>query len=292
VTIAGPPEVALAIAQTIARRGLRCRRVELVSPLREQKGVRFAYRVDTEDGTTVKLRHFGSPAAARAHLRLRRGLEDAFAPALGASGAVVLEAWVDGDALSDRQAEARAAEAGALLGRLHARPLAAGVPAQCDTARWRAGAESDLAILAGAGALPADVVAALHGELARRDPGDARAVLLHKDFCAENMLIDGHGRLRVIDNEQLEIGPAGFDLGRTYHRWPMSDPTWQSFVHGYRSAAPSAPCDVGFWRIVAALIGARVFLQRIPARLPASLALLRRLAAGDDLADATPSSAP
>jgi hypothetical protein len=147
VTIAGPPEVSREIAAALERSRLRCRSVELVSPLGERKGIRFAYRADTEEGRTVKLRHFGVAEHARAHVELRTGLEEAFAPVLGRCGAVVLEEWVDGVALDELDAEARAEEAGAVLGRLHARPLAAGIAATCDTLRWRSGAESDLEIL-------------------------------------------------------------------------------------------------------------------------------------------------
>ena len=285
MTIAGPPEVSREIAEALERHQVQCRRIELVSPLRERKGIRFAYRVDTADGGTVKLRHFGAAADARAHLELRAGLEEAFAPALARSGAVLFEAWIDGVALTELDAEARSEEAGALLGRLHARPLGPGVEPACATRRWRAGAESDVEILRRAGSLAPGEAATLLAELSRCDPGTARVALIHKDFCAENMLVDGLGRLRVIDNEQLEIGPAGFDLGRTFHRWPMSAAAWAGFVRGYRSSSsPSSdPEATGFWRMVAALVGGRVFLERAPERLDATLALLRRFVAGQDL---------
>jgi aminoglycoside phosphotransferase (APT) family kinase protein len=57
-----------------------------------------------------------------------------------------------------------------------------------------------------------EIAAALRGEIARRDPGTTRAVLIHLDFCAENMLIDTCGHLRVIDNELLTIAPAAAAL--------------------------------------------------------------------------------
>lgn len=285
MTIAGPPEIARDIADAIGRHGLDARGVELVSPLQERKGIRLAYRVDTHDGRTVKLRHFGTPADARAHLALRSALEEAFAPALARSGAVVLEEWIEGTELRDLASETRCGEAGALLGRLHARPLGAGIAPSHRTDSWRAAAESDLAILTRARCLSPDESSRLGAELASRDPGTAHPVLIHKDFCAENMLVDPLGRLRVIDNEQIEIAPAGFDLGRTFHRWPMSEEGWAAFLGGYRTTAPRDPGATGFWRIAAALVGGRVFLERIPERLDASLALLRRFVAGRDLED-------
>ena len=44
--------------------------------------------------------------------------------------------------------------------------------------------------------------------LDRLDPGSAPAALIHRDFCAENMLIDREGRLRVIDNDADMTGEA------------------------------------------------------------------------------------
>jgi Ser/Thr protein kinase RdoA (MazF antagonist) len=271
------------VERALARQGMAARRTVLVSPLGERKGVRFAYRVELEDGRTVKARHFGNEAAARRVLELHRGLEAAFARPLARDGPVLLEEWIDGVPLSDREAEARAGEAGALLGRLHATPLGAEVPPTANTGGWRAGAEADLALLGDAGMLAAGEVAALRAELHGRDPGVARAVLIHRDFCAENMLLDHHGRLRIIDNEQLDIAPADYDLGRTFHRWPMADAAWARFLRAYCGAAPSEPAALGFWRIVASLETTRVFLQRLPVRLDASLALLRRFANGEGL---------
>ena len=224
------------------------------------------------------------PVSAPAHLlELRAGLEAAFGPALAHHGRVLLEEWIDGAPLSESDAEERAEEAGALLGRLHTRALDVDTRATLSTSERRTHAISNLEILCNAALLTPSEAAALRAEIARRDPGTTRAVLMHMDFCAENMLIDACGHLRVIDNELLTIGPAGFDLGRTFDRWPMSDAAWMRFWRGYRSSAPAEPEAVGFWKIVAALLGARVRYERSPQRLDAALALLRRLAAGEGL---------
>ncbi|MGH3054371.1 MAG: phosphotransferase family protein, partial [Gaiellaceae bacterium] len=178
------------------------------------------------------------------------------------------------------------ADAGALLGRLHASALAADVPSTCSTRTWCDDANADLEILCNAGKLTAAEAAALRAEILRRDPETAGAALVHTDFCAENMLIDTRGCLRVIDNERLSIEPPGYDLGRTFDRWPMSAAAWQRFRGGYRSSAPAEPQSIGFWKIVVALVGARIRFKYTPARLGASLVLLRRLAAGGDFVDA------
>jgi Ser/Thr protein kinase RdoA (MazF antagonist) len=288
VRIAGPPEVARDIAEALDQYGLRPARIELVSPLRERKGIRFAYRADTDDGHSVKVRHFATGEDARRHFELRAGLEAAFAPALARYGSVLIEEWVEGLPLTELDGDGRAEEAGALLGRLHGRQLGADLPSRISTRKWRDGAESDLEVLSAAGTLTLAEAARLRAEIERRDPGAARTALIHLDFCVENMLIDRRGKLRVIDNELLSINPAGLDLGRTFHRWPMSERAWIRFFEAYRSSAPSEPEPTGFWRIAAALTGTRVFLQRSPQRLDESVALLRRFVDGECLSDPSP----
>jgi hypothetical protein len=65
----------------------------------------------------------------------------------------------------------------------------------------------------------------------------------------------------------------------------MAEEPWRRFRRGYRSSAPTGPEATGFWQLVATLLGARIFLDRAPARCDDSLALLRRLLAGDHPSD-------
>lgn len=273
---ASPPTAEIDAALRAA--GIRARRIALVSPMGEAKGRRLAYRVEDEAGRVVKLRQFEDECAARTVFALRDGLDPAFAPALRRHGCVIIEAWIDGRAPSAAEAAARAHEAGALLGRLHARPLAAGTEATVPTAPWREGVESDLALLGAAAVLPSAVVSRLLEDVRLADPGAAPATRIHLDFCADNMILDDQGALRVIDNEQLTVDCAGLDLARTFCHWPMSGPAWERFGAGYRSAAPGVPAAGAFWRIVAAALGARVYLQRGLSLLERPLELLRRCA--------------
>jgi thiamine kinase-like enzyme len=284
VTIEAPAAIDRELATVVAVRGLSARRIDVVSPLGRAKGVRLAWRIDLADGRTLKLRHFGASEEARLHLEIRALLEPAFAPAIAQWDGFVVEEWIDGDPLADEDGERRVEEAGALLARLHRTRLEPTVAARVDTAPWLARAHSDLERLVASGALGEHDARALRVEVARRDPRYAAAVLVHLDFCAENMLIDREGRLRVVDNELVAVRPGGLDLGRTFHRWPMPRERWARFFASYRRASGAAPEPTGFWRIVAALTGARVFVER-GAPLELTLALLRRFAAGEDLVD-------
>jgi hypothetical protein len=63
----------------------------------------------------------------------------------------------------------------------------------------------------------------------------------------------------------------------------MTAETWARFERAYRSSAAEFPAAGDFWRLIAALLGARVFFNRSPSRLDVSLALLRRLSRGDEV---------
>ena len=272
------------LAAVLAARGLSARRLGVVSPLGRAKGVRLAWRIDLADGATLKLRHFGTSHDAERHLELRALLEPAFAPAIAQWDGFVVEQWIDGEPLGDDGAERRAEEAGALLARLHRTALARDVAVSVDTAPWVARAHADLERLVSTVALADGDARKLRVEIDRRAPRFARSGLVHLDFCAENMVIDREGRLRVVDNELVAIRPAALDLGRTFHRWPMPRELWARFFASYRRASNEAPEPTGFWRIAAALTGARVYVER-GAPLEPTLALLGRFAAGEELVD-------
>jgi thiamine kinase-like enzyme len=258
--------------------GVEAARIQVLSPApRRKRAPREAYLVDTVDGGRLKLRRVGSEQEAERLCELRDGLEPAFAPVLASHGAILVEEWVDGTDLLDHDSERWAEEAGAVAGRLHVAPLDSDVPERRSSREWRRRAASDLEILGGAGRLSADETASLERELGARDPGSARSALIHRDYCAENMVLYERGRLRVIDNEWLMIGPAEFDLARTMHRWPMSDAAWERFRGAHSSSAP-APEAFDFWILVAMLFGARVLHQWLPDRLEPLLAQLRRYA--------------
>lgn len=265
-----------AIEAALAHVGLRARRIEALSPPGPIKRGRATVRVDLEGGRTIKARLLESDDAAQRLHALCARLEPAFSRAIGHAGPVLLEEWIEGVPLAEPDAWIETAAA--LLGRLHATPIAA-APARIASRRWRDEGHGDLADLAAAGLLaPADQ-ARLAAILDATDPGDAPLVLAHRDFCAENMIVDGAGALRVIDNEWLSPQPAGLDLARTACRWPMSAAGWRRFLGAYRAAAPVDPGPLAFWEVSALAWTARVRLRLGPERTTGALAQLLAVAA-------------
>jgi hypothetical protein len=276
-----PPPATTDIEQALRRHGIRARAIGLVSTLKERKGRRWAYRVDTDDGRIVKARLFESAEAARAVFELCARLEEAFAPALARYDAVLIEEWVRGDPLLELDWESHVEEAGALLARLHGLETAPAL----STSRWREDAGATLDQLGATRKLSGREVETLRAEIERRDPGEAPGVIVHLDFCADNMLIDTDGRLRIVDNELLSIAPAGLDLARTFELWPMPASTWRCFRRAYDAIGAAEPGAAGFWRIVTTLTSARIFRERSEERFEAALARLRRQTVGEDLSD-------
>jgi hypothetical protein len=270
------------VRAAVARHGWLPQQVVLISPLGARKGVRYAFRIDTADGRRIKARHFGCADAARRAQLLRRDLEDAFAPVLARHDAVLIEAWLEGEML-EGGATAWTAAGGALLGRLHATPLASRIAARDSSSAYTQAALADLDVLRAAQALSDTAQAELSACLRRTDPGTVRLALVHRDFCAENMLIDGAGKLRIIDTELIGVAAAGFDLAWTWFRWPMPLAAWQRFLAAYREAT-TAPEAASYWRLVSGLTLGRVYAQRAPERLAAQLDRLRAVvdAGGND----------
>jgi thiamine kinase-like enzyme len=73
-------------------------------------------------------------------------------------------------------------------------------------------------------------------------------VFLHTDLCPENVVYL-NGEMRVVDNGSWSIGPAVYDVARTWWRWPMQPAGRRSFRDAYGPLDPSLP----FWIVVAAV---------------------------------------
>lgn len=260
--------------------GFRVRRLALLSPVDPMKRGRSTHRVDLEDGRRLKARRLESADEARRLLELRVEPAEHFVRPIAHRAHVLVEPWVEGEPLREAEAEARAGEAGALLGRLHA-SLRADAPARIPTASWCALAREELEGLRASGRLTAAEIHALGTRVSRHDPGSCGAALVHCDYRWQNMVVDRRGRLRVVDNEWLRTDPAGWDLARTFGQWPMSGPARQAFLRGYRATASGDPGSLAFWEVVTPLWTLRIRHADPPARLERLLEALRALARGE-----------
>jgi len=150
------------------------------------------------------------------------------------------------------------------------------------TAPRRDDTERGLASIVAAGALDERAARTVQAAIARRDPGATLVGLVHTDLCGENIVIDRAGRLHVVDNERLSVDALGFDLGRTWCRWPLPPRQWELFRSTYASAAriEEPLASFGFWSLVAVVKSAELRLRLDRGRAHVPLDRLRRMAAG------------
>ena len=75
--------------------------------------------------------------------------------------------------------------------------------------------------------------------------------MIHRDYCAENLLLAPSGRIHVVDNESIDVGPLDYDLARTWYRWPMGPRQRAAYWKGYaRYRDPgSFSSSFAFWAV-------------------------------------------
>jgi len=227
------------------------------------------------DGGVVStlLREFAASGAAGAAR---------FAGVVDQRGDLLLEEWIDGEPLPDPPPDALLAEAGDLLGRLHAHGRAPGARRAdlVPTAAHRASIERQLGDLRAAGALSAATAGRLREAGRAWDPRETEAGVTHRDLCADNLLVGRDGHLVVIDNETMLTGPLDFDLARSDYRWPLAPEQRACFLRAY--AAHRDPCTepaaARFWRLRALTLSACFRLRQAGlAAAAVPLAALRQM---------------
>ena len=239
-----------------------------------------SFQLVLADGRVLKGRRVETRAKAQAIERWRPLLDPRhFPPVLARRGRALLETWVPGRPFSARRAPLPVCRrAGALLATLHGTSLPASASAvrPHPVADRLAQLRDRAAELAARGAISASAVPALVDHARRHAPDAFAAGLIHRDFCAENMVVGRDGRLWVIDNESLAVDALDFDLARTWYRWPMDRRQRHAFAAGYRrrrSMASFLRCQP-FWTL-AVLVETTHF--RLVTRAPRAVVPLRRL---------------
>jgi aminoglycoside phosphotransferase (APT) family kinase protein len=262
---------------------VRCERISRHGAVRE---TRDTFRLDFEDGVTLKGRSLSSPATARRVEAVVRRLDPARFPMVVARhGAALIEEWIPGEAL-DRQPvhDAHLRWAAETLGAVHRLPPPLPRPPFWLRARSALLARH-LDRLADAGALPRADARRLRDLAWAAAPRDAEHRLIHRDVCPENIVVDPGGRLYCVDNAAARGGAPDEDLARTCYRWPLDARSSEVFLAAY-----SAFRDPGgflahrrFWMVAALSHASWIRHSRGYARADAPL---RRLVAELGEADA------
>ncbi len=249
-------------------------RTRKISSLAAPRHRAAAYRLDFADGRVLKGRELrDASTAARVRYVLRHAPHPAFPRLVAQRQDVMLLEWVEGSPAGPN--ESGVVRAGAdFLATLHETPL----PARCPFApddpleRQTARTARHLERLVRAGALDAGRADALRGVLKSHLPARWRVGFVHGDLCAENLVVDAEGHVRVVDNEALAVDACDADLARTLYRWSLDPRSADVFLETYvrrRSIEPLLE-HFGYWALSARLGSAahRVGAPRRVAAVP------------------------
>jgi aminoglycoside phosphotransferase (APT) family kinase protein len=234
------------LARLLDRQGLAIARIVPVTSLASPIADRAAFRVELEDGTSIKARRFKSEAAVL-QLQLLEGWSGVGLPAiLAAEGRSALVEWVEGEDFDARPRAAQDYEScGDLLGRLHTFSPAGGrgdrrpapAPRRSKTPAtvtgWRTKVVEWSRRLAEGDRITLKEARGVVSRLDTAAPLTVEVGPTHLDYSAGNLVLDRNGNPVAIDNETISLGPLDLDLAICERRWPMED--WQraAFERGY-----------------------------------------------------------
>lgn len=220
-----------------------------------------SWRLTLEDGVLLKGQMLWSPRRSERARCMIAALGHLGAPQVVAfAGRAIVQEWIDG---STADASVHAAAAGRLLGRMHTTPIpscaTAGGRWQPDAARTRAHLDS----LVARAVLDAGERARIVELLPDAAQCAADLVVAHGDLAPANVVVTDRPTsltLVPVDNEGCDAAPAGWDVARTWYRWPMSSDARTEFRHAYEATTGRDPVDDDFvgW-LVAVLVDAAAY---------------------------------
>lgn len=251
---------------------------ELVTPLPSQGGDRAAFRLRYPDGLQLKVRRHRDLDTAQRVLRLREALDPVHLPRLvAAQGPCHLTEWIEGETPNAGDPEVVEA-AGILLGAMHGAELDPDLRRFAFPYRnWEERNRRNATELLAAGALEENEVESLLRLLVEQAPTVAELVIVHGDLAPENLVRASGGRLVLVDNENLALDAQGFDLARSWYRWPLTEERAGFFWRGYRLHADPEPFleHAEFWKLVVLAEAAHFRVRRATPGASLPLQLLR-----------------
>jgi aminoglycoside phosphotransferase (APT) family kinase protein len=221
----------------IRARGVPLAKLSAITGLPSPVRKRAAFAVEFADGTKLKARRLKSAQRADAVVRLRDAIGAGFAPILARRGDAMLLEWVEGRTLASLESipGELLRRCGRMLGALHRLPCESLPDGTSESpGELLAKLERDMDLVRSAQLVDPDLSRrALAGADANR-PEEPTLGIVHKDFCAENIVLASDGSLVCVDEATLSTGPHDLDLARTWYRWPMQARDSAHFAGGYQ----------------------------------------------------------
>jgi hypothetical protein len=273
----GPDLLAL-----VRARGVAVTKLAPITTLPSPVRTRAAFAVELADGTRLKARRLKSTQRAQMVVRLRERIGTGFAPILARRGDAMLLAWVEGRCLASLATLPAPVlrRCGQMLGALHTlrcEPLAGGTPTRPEEHFEKLVRNAQL--LLEARLLAEDLAGRALAAAEAKRPQHATLGIIHKDFCAENLVLDRRGALVCIDDASLSTGPHDLDLARSWYRWPLGEAELAHFAAGYEEQRSLAAFREHFlfWATCVLIGSAATRLRSLAPGAQVPLERLRRL---------------
>jgi aminoglycoside phosphotransferase (APT) family kinase protein len=277
----------------IRARGVPITKLSAITGLPSPVRKRAAFAVEFADGTKLKARRFKSVQRADTVVRLRGAIGAGFAAILARRGDGMLLEWVEGRSLASLESIAcdLLRRCGQMLGAMHRLPcetLPEAAPAK--PAELFAKLERDADLVVSSQLLDPEIARRALADADANRPGEPTLGIIHKDFCAENIVLDASGAPVSIDNGTVSFGPLDLDLARTWYRWPMTPADREHLLRGYAEYRSHASFmeHFSFWAIAVLVASASSRLRLRVGRHREPLERLRTLLDSLDRHDLDP----
>lgn len=226
-----------------------------------------AFVIHRDDGPTLKARIGRNAVEAARSLDLAGSLGDPRVPrAVARVGRVTFEQWVTGEPLSSVELRPEDIhDAADLLAAIHAFGGDPGerLPQIRRTDGMRRLRLGQLEPITQAGLISRAQMRQVRRVLTEMLPDREPWGLCHGDFTAANLVLSHDGRVISVDHERLHRGFFGFDVGRAWYRWWLSDADQRRFDGRYTLASGRSPDEAvrWTWRVITTAHG--VFLRHV-----------------------------
>jgi Ser/Thr protein kinase RdoA (MazF antagonist) len=227
---------------------------------------RACFRLTFVDGRVLKGRQVETLEQADRLQNLIERLDRRHFPAvLERHGRAFLTEWIEGTPLHHLAWTPRILEAcGGVHAALHRVAVEARPQWRSRRDPWETRMAAALRLLVDAALLDAGMAGLAEALASRFAPRAVEVGMCHGDLCAENIVVDRDGRVVVVDNDNLAVDAWGYDIARTWYRWPMTEAERRQYMAGYGRADHLAAVDAHFihW-VVVVLVEAAAYRVRV-----------------------------
>jgi len=233
------PDPGRDILQAISNLGGTIDAVEEITRLRAPGNRHACFKLELQDGRTVKARRFKSVGKHESVTVLYPALKGLpFSRLLAVHGAATIGEWVPGAPVEPGDVSHELTRSlVTILGNLHCRKA----PCEFASANTRSvdgysvRLRDQLAVLVSNGHIKSHDATTLIDLAVKSQPPNSAKGIIHTDFHPRNMTMKQNDEVWMIDNEGIRLGALDYDIARCWRQWPMTREQRDIFCEAYSS---------------------------------------------------------